>query len=230
MTIWALLPAAGIGRRMGSVVPKQYLDLNGAPVIAHSLRKLASIAAIRQIVVILHPDDTRFAQLGLTAAERIVTVPGGDERFHSVLQGLEYLSPVAAADDWVLVHDAVRPCVRAADINNLINQLVQHAVGGLLGVPVDDTLKLVDDKTAIEQTVDRSRYWQAQTPQMFRYGLLVTALRQLKAHSRHATDEAGAIEQLGLRPQMVAGHKDNIKITHATDLMMASTIMQAQQD
>ena len=228
MTIWAILPAAGIGRRMASTTPKQYLDLNGVPVIAHSLQKLASIAAISKIVVVLHPSDSRFASLSLQQSGKIVTTLGGDERFQSVLNGLECLAAVAAEDDWVLVHDAVRPCVRSADINSLIQQLAQHPVGGLLGVPVDDTLKLVNARAEIEQTIDRSQYWQAQTPQMFRYGLLVKALRELSAQSLQVTDEAGAIERLGLRPQMVVGHKDNIKITHSADLAMAASILQAQ--
>jgi len=228
MTIWAILPAAGIGRRMASTTPKQYLDLNGVPVIAHSLQKLASIAAISKIVVVLHPSDSRFASLSLQQSGKIVTTLGGDERFQSVLNGLKCLAAVAAEDDWVLVHDAVRPCVRSADINSLIQQLAQHPVGGLLGVPVDDTLKLVNARAEIEQTIDRSQYWQAQTPQMFRYGLLVKALRELIAQSLQVTDEAGAIERLGLRPQMVVGHKDNIKITHSADLAMAASILQAQ--
>jgi len=228
MTIWAILPAAGIGRRMASTIPKQYLDLNGVPVIAHSLQKLAGIAAISKIVVVLHPEDSRFASLPLQQSDRIVTTLGGDERFQSVLNGLECLAAVAGDDDWVLVHDAVRPCVRSADINSLIQKLAQHPVGGLLGVPVDDTLKLVNARAEIEQTTDRSQYWQAQTPQMFRYGLLLKALRELIAQSLQVTDEAGAVERLGLRPQMVAGHKDNIKITHAADLAMAASILQAQ--
>lgn len=226
--IWAILPAAGIGRRMGSNTPKQYLDLNGVPVIAHSLQKLVSIPAIRKIVVVLHPEDVHFSTLQLPNSEKIVVTPGGAERFQSVLNGLLYLAGIASDDDWVLVHDAVRPCVRAADIQLLIDQLAQHSVGGLLGFPVVDTLKQVNDRDEVEQTADRSRYWHAQTPQMFRYGLLVKALRDLIARSLEVTDEAGAIERLGLHPQMVTGHRDNIKITHVADLGMASTILAAQ--
>lgn len=228
MTIWAILPAAGIGRRMGSTTPKQYLDLNGAPVIAHSLLKLAGIPAISKIVVVLHPTDTHFSTLQLANTDRVVIASGGGERFQSVLNGLEQLAKVAQDDDWVLVHDAVRPCVRIADIQALIAQLSLHPVGGLLGVPVDDTLKRVNGKAEVEQTADRSCYWQAQTPQMFRYGLLSRALRELIAASGQVTDEAAAVERLGLFPQMVAGHKDNIKITRAADLAMAGNILAAQ--
>ena len=226
--IWAILPAAGSGRRMGLNTPKQYLDLNGVPVIVHSLQKLASIPAIRKIVVVLHPDDTYFSTLKLSNFEEIITTQGGSERFQSVLNGLLHLTGIAGEDDWVLVHDAVRPCVRAADIQLLIDQLAHHSVGGLLGFPVVDTLKQVNDRDEVEHTVDRSRYWQAQTPQMFRYGLLVKALRELIVQSLEVTDEAGAIERLGLRPQMVIGHSDNIKITHAADLSMAGNILAAQ--
>lgn len=227
-SIWAILPAAGSGRRMGSQIPKQYLDLNDEPVIAHSLQKLANIPAIRKIVVVLHPEDQYFSSLKLTNIDKIITTQGGAERFQSVLNGLSHLTGIASDDDWVLVHDAVRPCVRVTDIQHLIDQLSHHSVGGLLGFPVVDTLKQVNDKGEVVQTVDRSRYWHAQTPQMFRFNVLGRALRAAAAQSLDVTDEAGAIEHLGLRPQMITGHRDNIKITHAADLGMASNILAAQ--
>ena len=234
MTIWAILPAAGIGRRMGSVTPKQYLPLNGLPVIAHALQKLASIDDIRRIVVVLHPQDEHFSSLNLSdivkSGNKITTAVGGDERFQSVLNGLLALRDQAASADWVLVHDAVRPCVRISDIHLLLDTLSNHAVGGLLGVPLEDTLKRVNTEAQVVETVDRSQYWRAQTPQMFRYGLLMDALEKLLAAGEQATDEAGAVERTGVQPQMVAGHKDNIKITESADLAMASTILQAQQD
>jgi len=232
MTIWAILPAAGIGRRMGSSTPKQYLPLNGVPVIAHSLKKLSSIAAIGKIVVVLHPDDSDWSKLKLKSnfdETRVSTVQGGAERFQSVVNGLQSLSAVASANDWVLVHDAVRPCVRVADIQNLIEQLDSHPVGGLLGIQVVDTLKRTNTDGVVQETVDRNEYWQAQTPQMFRYGMLVEALQRVIADSVPVTDESAAIERLGKSPQMVAGHKDNIKITHEADLAIASQILQAQE-
>jgi len=230
MTIWAILPAAGIGRRMGSSTPKQYLPLNGVPVIAHSLKKLSSIAAIGKIVVVLHPDDRHWSKCKFDFdASRVATVQGGAERFQSVVNGLQSLSAVANANDWVLVHDAVRPCVRVADIQHLIAQLDSNHVGGLLGIPVVDTLKRTNTDGVVQETVDRNEYWQAQTPQMFRYGMLVDALQQVITAAMPVTDESAAIERLGKFPQMVAGHKDNIKITHAADLVIASQILQSQE-
>lgn len=229
MTIWAILPAAGIGRRMGSITPKQYLPINGTAVITHSLRKLAAISAIEKIVVVLHPDDTHWSRLDIEPG-RLQLATGGDERFRSVLNGLESLREVAAADDWVLVHDAVRPCVRSTDIQKLITELYRHDVGGLLGVPVENTLKRVNESAVVEATVDRSRYWNALTPQMFRYGLLSDALRSLVDAGEQVTDEAAAIERQGLQPQMVVGHADNIKITHEADLLLASRILEMQEN
>lgn len=229
MTIWAILPAAGIGRRMGSITPKQYLLLNGQPVIAHSLRKLTAVAAIAKVIVVLHPDDTHWSGLGLEDGNRVQSVGGGDERFQSVLNGLEALSDLAAADDWVLVHDAVRPCVRSADIERLITTLDHHAVGGLLGVPLENTLKQVDAQGLVQATPDRRHYWHAMTPQMFRFGTLSRALRQLVADGEQVTDEAAVIERAGLQPQMVAGHSDNIKITEEADLLMAGQILKRQE-
>lgn len=229
MTIWAILPAAGIGRRMGSITPKQYLLVNGATVIAHSLRKLAAVTAIQKIVVVLHPDDTLWTTLTLDCSDRLQIATGGDERFQSVLNGLEALKDIAAADDWVLVHDAVRPCVRSADIQQLIATLQQHDVGGLLGMPLENTLKRVNEAAEVEATVERSHFWHAMTPQMFRYGLLTDALRDIVKDGVQVTDEAAAVERLGLRPQMVAGHSDNIKITHEADLLMAGRILETQE-
>jgi len=222
MKYWAILPAAGIGRRMGSTTPKQYLPLNGVPVIAHSLQKISRLSCLGKIVVVLHPADVWWEHLALAEDGRITTVYGGAERFQSVLNGLKSLSLLASDEDWVLVHDAVRPCVRVDDMNKLIDQLTLHPVGGLLGVSVVDTLKRTDADGAVQETVDRSQYWQAQTPQMFRYGMLLDALQQLIASAAAVTDEAAAIERLGHKPQMGAGHKDNIKITHESDLDIAS--------
>lgn len=238
MTIWAILPAAGIGRRMGSKTPKQYLPVNGIPVIACALQRLAAVSAIEKIVVVLHPDDKHWQQLQLTSAaeeavdgvapERISCALGGDERYQSVLNGLDHIQGDANADDWVLVHDAVRPCVRSADIEKLILELQHHDVGGLLGSPVDNTLKQVDADNSVIATVDRSSLWNALTPQMFRYEILRDAIQQVVSTHDKVTDEASAVERLGHRPKMVEGNKDNIKITHETDLALASHILKSQ--
>ncbi len=226
------MPAAGIGRRMGSTIPKQYLTLAETPVLLHSLRRLGAVSAIEKIVVVTHPEDFHWPPL-LESIEpelkrRILNVSGGDERCQSVLNGLNALDTYADSDDWVLVHDAVRPCVRSADIDRLIQTIGSHSIGGLLGSPVDNTLKRVDASSAVLETVDRESYWNALTPQMFRYQLLVEAIGAVVSGGERVTDEAAAMESAGHRPIMVAGGKDNIKVTHEADLVLAARILESQ--
>ncbi|GJM14513.1 MAG: 2-C-methyl-D-erythritol 4-phosphate cytidylyltransferase [Pseudohongiella sp.] len=232
MTIWAVLPAAGIGRRMGSAIPKQYLSLDGAPLLLHSLRRLSAVAEIEKIVVVIHPEDTRWAELeeslSVDLQNRIITVMGGDERYHSVSNALNAMADFADADDWVMVHDAVRPCVRSADIENLIDRVSKHAVGGLLGSPVDNTLKRVSEDLEVVETVDRESYWNALTPQMFRFGQLRQSIDAVVASGEQVTDEAAAMEVAGFRPIMVAGNKDNIKVTVEADLVLVKQILSKQ--
>lgn len=239
MTIWAILPAAGIGRRMGSNTPKQYLPVNGVPVISLSLQKLASIPAINKILVVLHRDDTFWDELGIeqdisvagvARDEGIERVVGGDERHHSVLNALHHLRDEANDSDWVLVHDAVRPCVTVADIERLLSSLAEHEVGGLLGSPVENTLKQADASNCVITTVDRTHYWNALTPQMFRYGILLSAMEKVVAEKLHITDEASAVESMGFHPQMIEGSKHNIKITLESDLALAGMILTLQDN
>lgn len=225
MTIWAIVPAAGIGLRMGSNTPKQYQLLGDVAVIAITLQKLACIAEIKKIVVTLHPQDELFAQLKPAPDKRVVTVVGGDDRHESVLNGLLSLREEAEERDWVLVHDAARPCVLSADIRKLIAELRDHDIGGLLGAPAENTLKQVDDQARVQNTIDRSGVWNAFTPQMFRYGLLLAALEAAIGKNAVITDEASAVELMGYRPQMVEGARTNIKITHAADLDLATKIL-----
>ena len=226
--IWAVLPAAGVGQRMGVVDrPKQYLPLAGATVIEHSLRRLLDVDRIQGIVVAVNARDQYWQSLPVASDPRIRAVTGGGERHQSVLAALAALQDRAAPDDWVLVHDAVRPCVTSACIHRLITELEQDPVGGLLGFPLADTLKRVDDEQRIAATVDRQGIWAAATPQMFRHGLLREAL-QRAAESGLPTDEAMAVEQLGYKPRMVAGRRDNLKITVAGDLELAALILQSQ--
>ncbi len=229
MAIWAIVPAAGVGFRMGSDTPKQYLSLNGTPVIVIALRKLASIAEIKTIVVALHPQDRWFSQLQPTLDERVVAVVGGDQRHLSVLNALLSISAAAQEQDWVLVHDAVRPCVLSSDIRKLLTELDRHAIGGMLGAPAENTLKRVDDQSVVHSTLDRSSVWNAFTPQMFRYGLLLAAIETAVKKNTMVTDEASAIELMGKRPQMIEGARTNIKITHAVDLALASKILELQE-
>lgn len=232
MTIWAVLPAAGIGRRMGSNIPKQYLSIDGAPLLLHSLRRLSAVKKIEKIVVVIHAEDSRWAELEESIKDefgnRIITVMGGEERYQSVLNGLTALTEFAGKDDWVLVHDAVRPCVRTSDIENLIQKVSLHSIGGLLGSPVDNTLKQVDKELTVIETVDRESYWNALTPQMFRFALLKESIQTVVVSGEQVTDEAAAMEVAGFKPIMIAGHKDNIKITVEADLVLASQILKNQ--
>jgi 2-C-methyl-D-erythritol 4-phosphate cytidylyltransferase len=232
MTIWAVLPAAGIGRRMGSTIPKQYLTIDGAPLILHALRRLSAVSEIQKIFVVIHPEDKQWAKLQESIVEefenRIITVMGGDERYQSVLNGLTAVTEFADKDDWVLVHDAVRPCVRTSDIENLISKISLHSVGGLLGSTVDNTLKKVGEDLTVIETVDRESYWNALTPQMFRFAQLKTSIEAVVARGEQVTDEAAAMEVAGFKPIMIAGSKDNIKITVESDLLLASQILKNQ--
>ena len=217
---------------MGSSIPKQYLSIDGAPLILHSLRRLSAVKKIEKIVVVIHPEDSRWAELEKSIKEefgnRIITVMGGGERYQSVLNGLTALTEFAGKDDWVLVHDAVRPCVRTSDIENLIQKVSLHSIGGLLGSPVDSTLKRVDKELTVIETVDRESYWNALTPQMFRFALLKESIQTVVVSGEQVTDEAAAMEVAGFKPIMIAGHKDNIKITVEADLVLASQILKNQ--
>lgn len=230
---WAIVPAAGVGRRMqtkgSSGVPKQYLPLLDRTVIEHSLERLLALPQIGKVLVALDPEDGHWQHLSVSRDPRVERVAGGQDRHNSVFNALNVLADRAAKSDWVLVHDAVRPCVTPGCITRMIRQLSNHPVGGLLGFPLADTLKKVDDAGLVERTVDRNGMWAAATPQMFRYGTLMEALTALLATGRLPTDEAMAIEHLGLQPRMVAGRRDNIKITLLGDLELAAIILRAQQ-
>ncbi len=226
--IYAVVPAAGVGRRMGGEMPKQYLEISGITVLAHTLARLAGHPRIERVVVAVAADDTRYSRVATTLPAKCVAVTGGAERCHSVLAGLHSLAGDAGNDDWVLVHDAARPCLRTTDIDRMLEQLATHAVGGILAVPVRDTLKRGDTTADIVETVDRDGLWQAQTPQMFRLGTLTAAIEAALADAVIVTDEAQAIERQGHRPRLVAGHADNIKITRPEDLALAGLILAAQ--
>lgn len=224
---WAVVPAAGKGTRMGHHYPKQYLSLQNKPVLQHTLQRL-QFPQIAGIVVCLAADDIHWATL--TPPPHTLVVQGGAARYQSVLNGLQQLQTYAQPKDWVLVHDAARPCVRQADIQRLMTALATHPVGGLLAVPVRDTMKRVDDTDQVTETVDRQGLWHALTPQMFRFDLLLHALQQAVSQNLQVTDEAQAVERLGYQPVLVAGHADNIKITHPQDLALATLYLQQQHD
>jgi len=225
---WAIVPAAGSGRRMGASVPKQFLTLGRRTVLEHSLEALYSIPELAGAVLVsqghpaLVPIQAQFAE------RRLLRTDGGRERCHSVLNGLSALADNCHDDDWMLVHDAARPCVRPHDLRLLLDTLSGHAVGGVLGVPVHDTMKRSDARGRVTATVDRSGLWHAFTPQMFRYGMLRAALEQALADGYEVTDEASAMEHAGYQPLLVEGHADNIKITRPQDLPLAEFFLQQQ--
>jgi 2-C-methyl-D-erythritol 4-phosphate cytidylyltransferase len=220
---WALVPAAGIGKRMGSVLPKQYLSLAGRPAIAHSLATLLDHPRIDGVAVAISAEDEWWRRVAIefNPAKPLLVVTGGAERCHSVLNGLEALRERAALNDWVLVHDAARPCLATADLDRLVEMLADDPVGGLLAVPVRDTLKQADDAGRATATVDRSRLWHALTPQMFRLGMLREALRAALGRGLLVTDEAAAMEAAGFAPRLIEGRADNLKITRPEDLALA---------
>ena len=222
----ALVPAAGFGARMGHELPKQYLDLAGRPMIWHALTTLCASPQIKTVFVVLAPGDEYFARYDWShcAGKLEPLYCGGATRAESVANGL--LASELESDDWVLVHDAARPCLSQHLLTRMIAELRDDPVGGILAVPVADTLKRADAQQRIAHTEPREGLWQAQTPQMFRAGLLAEAL----ARCVTVTDEASAIEALGMRPRLVAGRTDNIKITLPGDRGLAAAILRAGWD
>ena len=228
IAVWAVVPAAGKGMRMGAEIPKQYLHLAGKPVVQHTLEVLTGHAQITGVVIVISADDELWPSLSNSMHEDLRVAIGGAERCHSVLAGLNALDEVADDNDWVMVHDAARPCLRATDIDHMISDLSVSPWGGILAVPVGDTLKRCNEAKEIEGTVDRTQLWRALTPQMFRIGALRDAIGAMLERNIVATDEAQAIEAVGGIPQVVQGHADNIKITHPDDLALAEIFLKAQ--
>ena len=223
--LFAIVPAAGRGERFGGQRPKQYSVLLGRPVLSWSLRALLVEPSIRRVVVALAAGDRRFARLAEARDPRVRTARGGARRELSVANALDALQGEARDQDWVLVHDAARPCLRRSDLRALLDAVDGDPVGGLLALPVGDTLKAVGSDGRSERTVPREGLWRALTPQVFRYGVLRRALRLSIERERTVTDEASAVESLGLRPRVVTGRPDNIKITVAGDRGLAAAIL-----
>ena len=241
MSIHALVAAAGLGSRMGAQIPKQYLLLQGKTVLEHSLLRMASTEGLSSLQLVLSSDDATGRSIADSLASRIKTPihisQGGSERWQSVLSGLCDIAARSSGDDWVLVHDAARPCVRTTDVNRLIEAcLTDHAPGGLLATVVSDTLKKAQDTVGgagakiacVANTVDRREMWAACTPQLFRVADLIAALQQSESRGELITDESSAMELAGLKPVLVPCSKDNIKITYPEDLVLAELILQAQ--
>ncbi|MDQ3186627.1 MAG: 2-C-methyl-D-erythritol 4-phosphate cytidylyltransferase [Pseudomonadota bacterium] len=225
---FALVPAAGVGSRMEDGLPKQYLPLAGKPMIYLTLRTLCSSPRITYVFVVLAPGDREWLRHDWSefSGKLIVLECGGTTRAQSVLNGLKAAREVSSIgdDDWVLVHDAARPCLAATQLDKLMDELADDEVGGLLAVPVADTLKRSDASSRVERTESRQDLWQAQTPQMFRYKLLAKALSMIGGITM--TDDAGAIEALGLRPKLVLSNARNLKVTYPQDLALAELILE----
>jgi 2-C-methyl-D-erythritol 4-phosphate cytidylyltransferase len=233
---WAVIPAAGVGKRMGGDCPKQYLSIVGKTVLEHSLDRLLDCPEIYGAVVAISAGDEYWKGLDYQHEKSVQLAIGGKERCDSVLNALNELSKMANDSDWVLVHDAARPCVRQEDIQKLIKSCIEHPVGGILAVPVKDTIKKSIDSAEpglsetflpkIMETVDRSILWHAQTPQMFRLGSLRDALSEALETGVSITDEASAIEWSGFHPLLIEGHVDNIKITCHEDILLAQLYLE----
>jgi len=226
---WAVVPAAGQGSRFDAARPKQYSPLLDRPVLSWTLGGLLAEPRIDGIVVALAPGDTQWPSVPEFADPRVRRCVGGARREQSVASGLDALADAVDDTDWVLVHDAARPCLHRNDLDLLFDTLATDAVGGLLAVPASDTLKRADGEQRVGETVARDSLWRALTPQMFRYGLLRRALRLCLERDRPVTDEASAIESLGLRPRLVRGRADNIKVTNPEDAALAEAILRSEK-
>ena len=221
---FALVPAAGHGTRIGDAVPKQYLPLAGKPMMYYSIDALAAVGRIERVFVVLSPEDRHWQQhdWGRGAAKVETIAAGGAHRPESVLNALRALDGRAAKDDWILVHDAARPCIETELVEQFLDEMGDDPIGGLLAMPVADTLKRAQEGQRVVDTISRVDLWRAQTPQMFRYDMLRRGLER----KPDATDEAQAVEALGHAPRLVRGENLNLKVTFPEDLQLAEMILE----
>lgn len=231
--IWAIVPAAGIGRRMQSAIPKQYLPLNGRPVLEHTINALLQNQHVSGLVIALQSTDQYWPEIDIASRKPVLIANGGKERADSVLNALEELYRYEAFNpsaDWVMVHDAVRPCLRQEDIDRLVIEVAAEPDGGLLALPVRDTMKRQHaDVPTVAETIDRENLWHALTPQYFSAKSLRTALQTALLNAQQITDESSAMELAGYSPRLVQGHEDNIKITRPGDLDLAGLYLQSHK-
>ena len=228
-SVWAVVPAAGSGRRLDGEIPKQYREIAGAPLMEHTLQALLASPDVRGIVVALDPSDRRADAINSLADGRVQTVAGGAERAHSVLAGLDLLAEDASDEDWVLVHDAARPCLSIESLTALIDCARARGEGAILAARVSDTLKQVDGSAKVMRTVDRSILWRAQTPQLFPLIKLRGSLRQCLEEVGEVTDEAMAMEWAGEPVHVVEAPPSNIKVTVEADLAYVDMILRAER-
>ena len=224
--LFGLIPAAGAGARFGGAAPKQYHRLAGRPMLHHAAASLLGEPEIETVFVVLAPDDEEFRRHDWSAfGDRLAPLYcGGANRRDSVLNGLVAASSAVDPEDWVLVHDAARPCLGKSELRRLIDEVLPEEAGGILAVPVADTLKRADATQRIAATERRQGLWQAQTPQMFRHGVLIQALER----AGEVTDEASAIELIGLHPKLVEGRMSNFKVTYPDDMALAEWILRGR--
>lgn len=227
--VWAVLPAAGVGRRMGAGIPKQYLSLHGRPVLHWAAAALLQSSHVQGAVFAVDPEDALWSVHRPVSDKPLEVVDGGAERFESVFNALRFLRLRQPDECRVLVHDAVRPCLAATELERLIDQGLASAAGALLAVPVRDTLKRQNSDRCVLATADRHDLWQAQTPQLFPLGLLFRALEQVIEQGLTVTDESQAVEAMGYRPLLVEGSVANLKITRPDDLPLAAAILRARE-
>lgn len=228
---WAIVPAAGVGKRMQANRPKQYLSLQNKTVLEVTLDRLLSLDEIQGLVLSISEGDEYWGDLKYQSSKPLHLAKGGTERSDSVLNALLLLQQ--QSDDsqaiWVLVHDAARPCVRTQDIENLIKSASHDDHGGLLALAVRDTMKRSNSTAQVEATVDRNGLWHALTPQMFKLNVLIEALQNAQANNLPVTDDASAMELAGYHPRLIEAHEDNIKITRAFDLQLAELYLKNQK-
>jgi 2-C-methyl-D-erythritol 4-phosphate cytidylyltransferase len=222
-----VVPAAGVGKRMLTACPKQYLEIAGKTVIEHTVERLLAHDEIAEVIIALGEHDEYFVSTTLASNSKVSCVVGGQERVDSVLAGLQHID--IKKYQWVLVHDAARPCFQDKDLSQLIKYCYENDHGGILAAPVRDTMKLANDNKTISKTIDRSVLWHALTPQMYQVSTLLTAITKAKEQGGEITDESSAIEQAGFTSGLVEGSSDNIKITRPEDLTLAQFILAQQK-
>lgn len=227
-TLWVIIPAAGSGQRFQQVVPKQYTLIHNKTILEYSAEIFLKLPQINKVVIGISPHDQFIADLNLQHHPKIQLVLGGATRAETVLNALHYLGSQVGSDDWILVHDAVRPCLHLNDLTNLIAQLQLDEVGGILASPVVDTLKKLQNNQV--QTLDRTHLWRALTPQMFRFQKLKTALSHCLAQNIAITDEASALENYGCSIKLVQAQYANPKLTYQDDLQFIKHLLQQSTD
>ncbi|MFK8028263.1 MAG: 2-C-methyl-D-erythritol 4-phosphate cytidylyltransferase [Gammaproteobacteria bacterium] len=225
---WAVIPAAGIGERVGASIPKQYLKIAGKTILEHAIHSFVGNSRITGITIALHPHDVHFETLSIKpSSDKIQVELGGETRAHSVLNVLSSIDLYMNHGDFVLVHDAARPCLTDSDLDKLIDAGIHHEVGAILGSRVSDTIKHVENNNIVS-TINRENVWRAYTPQMFKYDILKNALESALKNNVCITDEASAIEYLGHQSCMVEGDARNIKVTTVEDIALAEIFLQKE--